>query len=276
MIETTPNRDKHHNPSGFTAIVLLLLVLTLLPLFAQATETALPTPPPQPLLFKANYNVVKDGLPIAKSRRSLIQLDDSVFVFESETQSVGVAKFFSNAHVYERSHWLISDGQVRPNKYVYQNRNHEKKRNVELLFDWNKNTITNIINGSPWTMSTVPGVKDKLSYQAQLMLDLEKNPTQSAFNYPVADGGRIKSFSLLAQANESLVIGDKTYPTVKIVRKAKGKTTTFWCAKDLRYLPIKIMQYSKNGDSVTATMEDVELLPMRPPLTSQASPKSPN
>ena len=91
----------------------------------------------------------------------------------------------------------------QPLEYLYQNINDDKVRNVKLLFDWNKNRVTNIINGDPWHMALSPGVQDKLLFQLKMMQDL-KNGSQ--LKYSVADGGKIKEYIIENQGNETLEI----------------------------------------------------------------------
>lgn len=211
--------------------------------------------------FHAHYVVTKSGLTIAKSKRSLTRLKDDVFIFESKTESIGVARLFSNAKVYERSEWRLNstEGSVTPINYLYKNSTSEKKREVKLLFDWDKNIITNIINGSPWTMATTPDVKDKLLYQVQMMLDLSKQELGTELFYHVADGGKIKAYHLNIHPIESIRIDDKNYQTIRITRSHKDRTTTFWCAKELNFIPVRIVRAKKNGSPVTATLEKLEM-----------------
>jgi len=250
-------------PPSFCIITLAYCLLILWYAIGSATIAAGPKAQETAVyVFNANYSVTKDGLPIASSKRSLTRVDTSTFEFTSETKSVGVAKFFSDAHIYELSRWNMDNGRIRPQKYLYKNQSSQKKRLVELVFDWDKNIITNIINGSPWTMAIAPDVKDKLSYQIQITLDLNNQSIPKELSYKVADGGKIKTYRLQVHGIEVLEINGRQYNAIKLSRKNKDRITTFWCAVKLMHLPVKITQQLKDGSVITATME--ELLSFKP------------
>jgi hypothetical protein len=109
-------------------------------------------------------------------------------------------------------------------------------------------------------MPLIPATLDKLLYQIQMMLDLAAGKTE--LNYQVADGGLMKDYRFAVQADkESLKVPFGNFETIVVTRLSDDRITTFWCAADLDYLPVKIAHGKKKEKPVTAMLTAVTGLP---------------
>lgn len=224
--------------------------------------------------FSAYYKVIKGGITIGETRRSVKAVSQNTFEFRSETFPRGIFSWISDAHVLELSIWKFANRDFRPLEYKYQNINDDKVRDVRLLFDWDKKRVTNIINGDPWHMALQPGVQDKLLFQLKMMQDL-KNGSQ--LKYSVADGGKIKQYVIENLGNETLEINLGRFDVVKLERVTDTKSTIWWCAEQLHYLPIKILQQKHEGGRVVAVLYKLEGIPLsqtQPQTNSTTDPNS--
>lgn len=210
---------------------------------------------PFPENFSAHYLVNKGAINVAKTHRKL-EFKDSRYIFESVTTPRGIAKLFTNGKVVERSIWNYHNERMRPIQYMYQNTGSKSKRDVTLNFDWEKNNVTNIINGDPWKMDLSEGILDKLLYQLAIMADLSDD--KNHLLYKIADGGKIKTLDIKVEGTETIKTDLGTFETLKVVRKESNRTTTLWCAQVLNYLPVQIKQIKKDGSEVTAKLYAVE------------------
>jgi hypothetical protein len=221
-------------------------------LFAAAQAAGIETPVTE---FSAYYKVVKGGITVGETERSVKAIGQNTFEFRSETVPRGIFSWFSDAHYLEQSIWQWVNDDFRPLEYNYHNINEDNVRDVKLLFDWKKNRVTNIINGDPWHMALLPGVQDKLLFQLKMMQDLMKG---SQLKYSVADGGKIKEYSIKNLGNETLEIGLGRFEVVRLERITDTKKTIWWCAEQLQYLPIKILQQKHQGGRVAAVLYKLE------------------
>jgi len=212
-----------------------------------------------PTEFSAYYKVIKGGLTVGETRRSVKTISQNTFEFRSETVPRGIFSWISDAYVLEQSIWQFAGKDLRPLEYQYQNINDDKVRDVKLLFDWKKKRVTNIINGDPWHMALVPGVQDKLLFQLKMMQDLKNG---GKLQYSVADGGKVKEYTIENLGNESLEISLGKFDVVKLERVTDTKSTIWWCAKQLHYLPIKILQKKHEGGRVVALLYKLEGIPL--------------
>lgn len=205
--------------------------------------------------FVSVYTVKKGALPVAETRRTLSISKNNQYSFESITRPLTLGKLFASGQVIERSNLLVTAGIIQPLSYVYFSSDSERERNVQLDFDWENRQVTTRVNGDPWSMSLVPNAQDKLSYQLQIMLDLLGKKT--VFRYPVADGGTLKEYKLELLGAEKIRIDLGEFETLRIRRVHDNRKTTFWFAKKLQFLPVRIEQKGPEVDTVTATLKSV-------------------
>lgn len=204
----------------------------------------------------ASYHLYKGIVILAKTQRSFKRDKDNHYIFSSYTEPTGVGRMLTSAKIKERSLWIWKDQTAIPLEYSYVNSSEDKRRDVKLIFNWEQYKVTNIINGDPWTMDLVPRIQDKLLYQFSLMLELQKGAKQ--FTFYVADGGKMKNYSGRVIDEEVVATDLGKFHTVVVLREHDGKTTKFWCAKDMHFLPVQIERTNKNGSTVTARLYDIQ------------------
>lgn len=205
--------------------------------------------------FTAVYALKKGPIIFGETRREVMVDGDGNNIFESVTRPRGVAKLITSGQVVERSRWIIQQDRYKPLEYSYINTGSEQNHDVHLNFDWGAHTITNTINGDPWRMPLVDGATDKLLYQLQLMQDLAAGKTE--ISYPVADGGKLKTYIVEQMGNETIRTPFGTFETVR-VRLVHGKRqTTIWCSASLGFLPVRIEYRSEDEGPLNAVLESL-------------------
>lgn len=217
----------------------------------------------------AYYKVVKGGITVGKTKRSLKSVSPGTYEFSSETSPHGIFNWISDAFVFEQSRWRLADSEFIPMEYNYRNMNDDKVRDVKLVFDWEKKRVTNIINGDPWHMALHAGLQDKLLFQLKMMHDL-KNGAEH-LTYSVADGGKIKEYQIDKIGEETLEVPLGQFQTTKLQRVTEGKITIWWCAEQLHFLPVKIQQKKQGGGRVAAVLYKLEGIALPEPPVSKPS-----
>ena len=231
------------------------------------SATAAQTPTP----FTAHYQVTKGVMSVGSTIRTLQDKGNGQFVFESVTKPGGIAKLFTRGKVVERSYWRLDGNKLVPHEYIYQNSS-DQKRDVKLLFNWEQNEVTNIINGDPWKMELEESTLDKLLYQLAIMYDLTAGKT--SLNYKVADGGTMKTYDIKITGMERVSIDLGDFNTVKVVVTKSKRQTTLWCAKELQFLPVRIEQRKKDDDTpVTANLIELDGIPLPNRNADSPAPK---
>lgn len=207
--------------------------------------------------FTAEFAVTSDGSPIGRTVWTLEPTGPGRYRFRSLTRATGLLSLLFSGKRVEESLWTYHDGRVRPLEYRYV-RTGRKSRIVEVDFDWAQNQAINRHGEDSWHLDIPTGTLDKLIYLLTLMQDLAADAAE--LNYVIADGGRLKEYRIQRQGRERLETPVGTFDTVRLYRRdPKGKRhTTLWAAEQLHYLPVRVEQQEKDGDTVAMTLDTLQ------------------
>lgn len=214
--------------------------------------------------FIATYMVASMGLEGINITNSLSlnkthdQAASTAYHFKSYAMSVGLLAFKKDETRDEQSQGLIEKDLIKPEKYHFlQTLDNDIQRDVSVTFDWKTKAATNEHKhqNSRWTMSIPTGTMDKLSYQLALMLKLANRP-EAQFSFKIADGGKVKDYQFKILGEERVYTSLGSYKAVKIEhqRYQKNKTITLWCAAELNYLPVKIVQQESGIPDISSIL----------------------
>ena len=194
--------------------------------------------------FSASYDVQLAGFTLGKADLELTR-DGETYRYSSFTRSTGLFSFMYDLRIHEFSQGHITKGDVKPELYEYHRRG-KKSRDGRLTFDWKDKQVTNDIRGKVWQMAIPLNTVDRMASQLALMQDLSDGKKNLTYN--IADGGKLKQFKLREVGHENIDTPVGRFATVKVVREAEDheNRTTFWCAPDLQYLPVKVEHWDKD------------------------------
>jgi hypothetical protein len=201
------------------------------PMVAQAAD-----PKPFSGIYETSY-----GMLTARGERKLEALPDGRWKMENH------AKIFM-VDVVEKSSFTLSEGHVNSLSYDFINPL-SKDRSLSLVFDWPKNTATDV--GHKETIKLEPNVYDKLSYQAQLQMNVCANPDHfPGENFTVVDRGRLKTYRVELVGREAQKTPAGILNTIHLRQfrpdKRDGKDTMIWVAADWNCLLVRLDQHEGN------------------------------
>lgn len=223
----------------------LLCCLSLWPVYAAepASDRSLHGQVP---VFRAHYDVRINGVRVARAEFSLSQSGDQAYLYKQDSHATGLASWFKREKIEESSLWKLTDNGIQPVLYRYSRKGGSDDREVELVFDWDKNVVENRVAGQPWSMAVPDGTLDKLVMQIAMLMDLRNGKRH--FRYPIADGGRLKHFEFRAVEEEVIELPDGRHNTIKLERLDDDRDKTWiWAAPDLQYLPVRFLKKKKSG-----------------------------
>ena len=187
----------------------------------------------------------KYGMLSATGQRRLDALPDGRWKMENH------AKIFM-VDVAERSTFSLPNGKVNSLTYEFINPL-SSDRSMSLVFDWERNLVAD--KPHKWSLSLQPGVFDKLSYQAQMQMNVCANPD----NYPgedftVVDRGRLKTYRVELVGRQPLKTLVGILNTIQLRQfrpdKRDGKDTMIWLAADWHCLLVRLDQHE--GDDIVS------------------------
>jgi len=226
--------------------ITLFILLYWVSLPSYATEGTLPPP------FTAYYKVYLAGIPVGKGTRTLRQLPNGDYVFETSSRASGMAALLRDDKIIERSVFSYQNDQIIPLSYTYNHSGSKKQRFVETTFDWANQQVWGIHKEQRWELPLPAGVLDKHVYQIAFMRDLQQGGIQE-LTYQVADKGQIKAYTPKLLGNAELKTGMGKLNAVKYQRISpsnRHRRTTIWLVADLYYLPAQVEHVEKEGGEV--------------------------
>lgn len=209
--------------------------------------------------FSAKYQVELNGIQAGELQQVLTTNKDGSRQFSSTTQAQGIFAFFKPDLVKEVSTWKWADNKIQPLHYLYERSGGKKEKYLKLDFDWQAHKLDINDKDYPWQLDLEPDTLDKSVYQLALMIDLHKNKKQ--YNYQIADGGKIKTYTIILMGEETVTTPLGQIKTIKLKRlrdETSKRQTILWCAPALDYLPVKLEHTEKDGTVFTGKLRKLK------------------
>ena len=209
-------------------------------LVAGATAAA-----PRP--FSLAYLLTSDGSEIAEVEQVFEPAGDGRWRFTSRVEPSGILATLVGGTIREVTELEEHVARLRPTSYLFERRGLARDRDVTVRFDWKRGRVENVVNDDRWTMRVPQDALDKHSLVLAVSADLEAGTL--ADSYPVADGGRLKTYSFQRLGDERLVTPLGVLDTVKLRRERPGgrPATLFWHAPAYAHLPVRIERRDGEG-----------------------------
>lgn len=206
-----------------------------------------------PPSFTAQYKLYFKGIPAGSGTRTLTRTRDGQLTFTTTAETNGLAALFNDSRIEERSVFTQVEGKLRPLEYVYHQTG-KKARDDRVLFDWSKKIATSTFKDETKEVPIESGILDRLLYQVAIMQDLAQG--KQPLRYRIVDRGEIKEYVPEFLGTESIETGVGKLETVKYRRVSNERSTTFWCAQTLHFLPVQV-EHIEKGDSIKMVVETV-------------------
>jgi hypothetical protein len=237
-----------------------LVCLILLMLAAQGSggvEDGVPQP------FSATYVLQRGLFNVAQTRVELQRPGAGRYVYRTHSYATGIAALLGGGGIRERSEGTVTEDGLRPTRYRYR-RSGDETRDGELRFYWDDGQVVNDFGDHPWRMDIPPDTKDRVIGTVQLMYDLAAG--RDSLEYPVADGGRLRTYRFEVDGEETLNTDLGRFETLRVIRTdAENRSRTIlWCAKALHYLPVRIDHTDAGEDDYRMELEKVKGLQGNP------------
>ena len=210
-----------------------LITATLLGLSVSGTALAL-----EPYTAEYGFNI--DNRWSGQSSRVLRKDgNDWVYTFTARVPVLATATEVTHFRLDEQRNVLSKHHNMRYKILV-------KNKNLAMNFDAATRKINVEVGGKKSTLDFKVSTLDELNLEFQVREDLKKGDLQA--QYLVADEKNVEVVRFVREGREQLSVPAGRYDTVR-VRRVHGnpkRTTTFWLAPALDYLPVRVMQ-NDNG-----------------------------
>ena len=149
--------------------------------------------------------------------------------------------------VKERSLFKLTDKGINPEYYSYS-KTGKKPEQFTVDYDYKDQTLMH--SGLQQEFPLQDNDQDLLSFQIAMMLGLQQAIAPQ--HYRIADQRRIEDYDLK-------IAGEKVFDTrlgklhtvvLEYHDVERKRTFTFWCAKELNYLPYQSRKIESDGDVI--------------------------
>lgn len=213
---------------------------------------------PHKAIYKSD---IKKGVKIkGTATRELKQLKDNQWLYRFEVESFV-------ADIAESVVFSWEDQRIRPMKYDYLLSGFFiKDRYQKVQFDWESGQAAGKHDGKNWELKLLDNSIDRLGYQLQLLVDVEKQSLQHSpalMNYEIVHRGLNRPSTFEIVGTEQLKTKRGTWETTKVVKKRdKGgkRKTDLWFSKKYPFLLLKMVQIEKDGERYELNLNSAESL----------------
>ncbi|MGH8401282.1 MAG: DUF3108 domain-containing protein, partial [Gammaproteobacteria bacterium] len=208
-------------------------------------------------LYHASYSVSRNGFEIGTARFTLSQDQDGSYVYKSVTNPTGLAALFFSDIITETSQFIVADDKLESLRYDYVHSSKDDDRSEHIRFDWEKLKADSSDGKKHRNLSIQSGVYDRALAQLAVSLDIAAG--QLAETYRVLDHGTISDYHMQRGDDTELKTAAGTYQVLEVMRKddKKKRTTTFWLAPKLDYLPVRIEQTEPGKPTISLTLTEI-------------------
>ena len=219
--------------------------------------------------FTAIYNLYHNKMYVGQSTRNLAT-KNKLLTFTSVAKTGGIAAWFFNITIRETSQIRFENNRLNFVSYHYDEKKNDKNKSYQIRLD----TSGKLYNS--YTKKHYPVVKnlhDILGFTAAIMLELQAGKRE--IKYTIAEKKKLKTYTLKFIKNENLATKKGSISTLKMEHydPQTNRRFTFWCAEDMDFLPIRILNINEKGDenllNLTHINQQAIFLPL--PLDNEES-----
>lgn len=185
---------------------------------------------------------------------------------EAETVAVNSLAWLNSGHKLLATDWQMQGDWARPLFFVDENTFGSRNKRKETRFDWKAGKAVMSKKGKQYPIALAGDELDPLLYQLVLRQQLARDLAggREDYRFRIAEGKRVNDYHFRVVARETVEVPYGEFETVVLVRVGDKHQTKFWCAPQLDFLPIKIVQTEKDGDQYTAVLKSLSGIRPRP------------
>jgi hypothetical protein len=202
------------------------------------------------------YDVQWGSISLGVGTIRLQPMGDNCYAYESTTDPVTLVRWTYGAPS-ESSQFCIVDGEVRPQRFAYQN-DKRKKDNFSLEFDWKTRTVRRL-SGGTLSQRELPAlaydrfvIREAVRLWVMRLPDVAAKPgagstTRPEAEFTMVDDDRIKTYRFAVTGREQIETAAGRFDTLRVERvDDPRKSYRYWLAPARGYVPVKI-EHLKDG-----------------------------
>lgn len=221
-------------------LLFTLLLLAAVPAFAA---------PPRLIPYTATYSVITHGIRAGESQFKLKPIGPNRWLFSSDSHTTGLVSLFRSDVISESSVFTVTDGGAFNAREYHYSHTGDDEETQAILFDWKHDVAHSTYRGDKKDIAIPKGASDP--FLAQLKLSRRVANGMKSGRFAVVNRNDLDVYDLRVTGTAGVSVPGGAFTAVRVERSAphSSRTTVFWLAPKLNYVPVKVEQL-KDGDSV--------------------------
>lgn len=203
--------------------------------------------------FKLDYKVSLSGLSLGSAKAELRRDRDGRYIYEKSAKANGFASLFISDSISERAEWKLVDGEPKSMRFESAEKDGSEYKRELIVFDWDQNKVLTSWDDGTKQIDIPEQAYDRLTLELRMMLDVRKSV--QVYEYALIERGKLKVRRFVPEGSERVETPAGTFDSVKyrLVRKESDRRSTlFWLARELGYLPVRMEHHDKKHGMVVA------------------------
>ena len=207
--------------------------------------------------WQAVYTIAKYSTSVARLTMSL-QTKDNTAQYRLHSKAVGLLATFSSEELTETSElkqagnksWqLIKFSQQRIKDTQRQQHFTVQQTDAEFIAE-------GVAESKPFKLSVPAPAWDRSSVQLALTCDLlATDKPRQAYDYNIIDNGQLLTYHFEYLGTDNTRITDKQFDTYIFERISGDRSTKFWLAPTLQFMPVRMEQYKQDKLHLSMTLD---------------------
>lgn len=194
--------------------------------------------------YRATYELTYGGVRVGEAFYELAINGNGTVDFNARVEPRGIASWISSDIVREQSRLRVDeDGALIAQRYEYvQERGRETVERKVVEFDWSKGLAHTRVNGERKQVAIEHGTVDRMSLQLKLMRNRKAGDNEDIIVYSVVEDHELRDYRFEVTGRGRISTGAGDFDTIRLERRHGSRTTIFWSAPALDYLPVRVEQ----------------------------------
>lgn len=206
--------------------------------------------------YSASYKVSHGRMTVGETRYELRISDAGDVRFRSEAKTRGFVSLFRKDEIVEESRLRLEQGRLVALEYEYKHtRGRRTEEHKRIEFDWGQGVAISRVDDEEYRLELEPGVVDRMSLQLRIMQDGLAD--KQTFVYRAIDEDELEEYVFSVEGEYRLDTEAGEFHTVRIQREHGDRTTIFWLAPDLGYVPVRVEQRREDRATISLELEEI-------------------
>lgn len=209
--------------------------------------------------YTATYTLSRGNLKVGETRYELrIQADGQV-LFRTHAETRGLVSLFRSDEIIEESRLkLDEEGRLIANEYTYRHQRGDRiEEEKRIDFHWDKGIAISRVDDESWELPIEPGTTDQMSLQLKVMQDAKSGVQDKRLVYQAVDEDEVEEYEFILEGEHVVTTGAGEFQTLRLQREHGSRTTIFWVAPALGYLPVRVEQRREDRATISLELEAV-------------------